>query len=447
MKRILHSVKRRKKSWTVGAVLVVGGGILVSQSMGGNAVETRYVLAAAERGTLMTSVTGSGQVQGEVEFDVSPESSGKVLRVDVQNGQHVNEGDVIAVLDSIDAAKTVRNARLNLANAQLSMQKLLDSVDSLTLLQAQNDLAQAERDLADLENGPNDRELQTAKDAITKAERGLAQAERGLVETRYDSEQALITASENGYNSVGEAFTDLSAAMSDLSDLVGTSASEFEYVGYYRLLVGPFFTEGLVDDYEDARDSYNIAWLAYRDLNHDSSIDDKIDLINQTLVAGKDIANTLIGARTLLNQIESVGYNSSAIADHIDDMITAILSNISKINSCVSSLQSTANNLRSTEVSAPNDIADAEFAVEEAESKLAETKIDLVDLTADPDPIDLAIARENVAEKKQKLADLEAGPDEIELNSQRLTLQDRQNSLNDALEAYANCTVRTPISG
>ncbi|PIY62693.1 hypothetical protein COY93_02560 [Candidatus Uhrbacteria bacterium CG_4_10_14_0_8_um_filter_58_22] len=447
MKRILHSMKRRKKSWTVGAVLVVGGGFLVGQSMGGNAVVTRYVLAAAERGTLMTSVTGSGQVQGEVEFDVSPDSSGKVLRVDVQNGQHVDEGDVIAVLDSADAAKTVRNARLNLANAQLSMQKLLDSVDSLTLLQAQNDLAQAERDLTDLEDGPDDRELQTAKDAVTKAERNLAQAERDLVETKYDSEQSLLTSSENGYNSVGEAFTDLSVAISDLSDLVGTSASEFEYVGYYRLLVGPSFTEGLVDDYEDARDSYNAAWLAYQDLDHDSSTDDKIDLINQTLAAGKDIADTLIDARTLLNQVESVGYDTSAIADHIDDMITAVPSNITKINSRVSSLQSTANSLRTAEINAPNDIADAEYAVEDAKSKLADAKADLIDLTADSDSIDVAIAKENVAEKKQRLADLQAGPDEIELNSQRLTLQDRQNSLNDALEAYTNCTVRAPISG
>ena len=415
--------------------------------MGGDAVQTRYVVVAAKTGTLVTSVSGTGQMEGEAEIDVNPEVAGTILEIDVANGQHVAEGDVLAVLDSADAAKSVRDARLSLASAELSLQKLEQSADALSILQAQNALAQAERALADLEDGPDAKEKQDAENTVAQAQRNLDQAQRSLDETSLGADQDLSSASEEGYNAVAQAFTELSSVMADLSDLMGTEFDEQEYVGYYDLLAGSFYADGLVEDYEAAENSYDAAWNAYRVSDHDSNTDAKIEIIDLTLTACKDVSNALNDAETLLNKIQEEGYATSAIRDHIDNLIALVPVDIVTINSHMSSLQSAADTIEQTDISAPYGVADAEDAVENATLALAVAQDDLVDLLDGADPDDVADARESVAEKQQELADLKAGTDALELESEQLSVQERQNSLSDALEEYAKYVVRTPISG
>ncbi|MFH1252767.1 MAG: HlyD family efflux transporter periplasmic adaptor subunit [Candidatus Uhrbacteria bacterium] len=447
MKKIWQIIKQWKKTFIFLIILLIGGGIWFSQTVGGGAVETRYVLAAVEKGTLMTSVTGTGQVQGEAEIEVKPEASGKVIEVVGQNGQQVEEGDILVVLDSTEAAKSVRDARLSLASAEGSLQKLQQPTDTLSLLQAQNALAQAKRTLADLEDGPDDQEIRDAEETVTQAERNLDQTKRNLTEIQMTSEQDLLSASEEGYDAVTEAFTELSAVMDDLSDFLGTELNEQEYLGYYELLTGSSYTDGLIDYYEATQDSYDVAWVAYRASDHDSETATKIEVIGSTLVAGKDMANTLNDAQTILNKIQEEGYSHSAISAHIDDMIETIPGDITLVNNLVSSLQSADDTIESTDLNAPNNITDAEAAAEEAEVALSTAQNDLADLRAGADSDELAAAKEDVAEKEQQLADLVAGTAELDLQVQQITVQGRQDALNDALEEYANYTVRAPISG
>lgn len=436
---------RWKKVSAGGIILVAGLGIWLGQSVNGQAVENRYVLASVEKGTLITSVAGIGQVKGEAEIEVNSEASGKAVSVAVKNGQHVESGDVLVVLDSTEAAKTVRDARLSLASANLSLQKLQASADALSLLQAQNALSQAERDLAAI--NPDAQEIQTAENTVTQAEHDLEKAQRDLEEIQVSSEQDILTASENGYNEVAETFTELSAVMADLADFIGTELSQQEYIGYYDLLAGSSYTDSLLEYYDNAEDSYNAAWAAYRVSDRDSDTEIKIETIELTLLACKDISDTLNDAQTILNKIQEENYDNSAIKDHIDDLIVIIPGDILIVNSRVSSLQSASDTIKNTDLTAPYNIIDAEDAVLEATTVLETAENNLADLQAGADPDEIAAAEESVAEKKQQLADLEAGTDAIDLQTQQLVVEDRQNSLNDALDNYENYTVRAPISG
>ena len=117
-------MRNHKKTFMFGILFLAGSGVWMGKIIQSNTIETRYIVEAVEKGTLVTSVTGTGQIQGESEISVVPETSGKVIQVAVQNGQYVQEGEVLAVLDSTDATKSVRDARLSLASAKLSLQKL-----------------------------------------------------------------------------------------------------------------------------------------------------------------------------------------------------------------------------------------------------------------------------------------------------------------------------------
>jgi len=104
---------------------------------------TRYVTAAVEKGTLILSVSGSGQVSAVNEVAIKAKVSGDVLYVPVQVGNEVKKGSLIAQLDDTDGQKAVRNAETSLENAKLSLEKLMAPASELSLLQAENSLAQA----------------------------------------------------------------------------------------------------------------------------------------------------------------------------------------------------------------------------------------------------------------------------------------------------------------
>ena len=447
MQRIYQFFIQRKKTAVFLGILLLGGGVLLFRAFSTSTSQTRYVLEVAEQGMLTTSVSGTGQVQGEAEIEVKPEVSGKVTKLVGESGQHVEEGDVIAVLDAKDAQKSVRDARISLESAQIAYDKLTADPDALSLLQAENALAQAQRTLSDLENSPTSSDLSDAQNEVDNAERSLEQAERNLTKVQTSAGQDLESASEDGYNAVTEAFADITSLMTDLSDLIGTEQSEEEYISYYNLMISSSYSDDVLSDYQTAQDSYNDAWSAFQNSNRDSGTEEKSTVITLTLQAAKDISTTLNSAQILLNRVDDHGYQNSTIADHIDEMMTTIPADVTRANSIISSLQSTANTIAETDLSAPNSISDAEDSVQEAKNALATAQENYSDVLDGADADEIAKAKETVAEREQQLADLNVDTNSLDVRSQELSLESARNKYNDALEDLAKYTVRAPISG
>ncbi len=114
-------------------VSLVGGTVLVYKKINGTSVETRYVLAAVERGTLITSVSGTGQVSTSNQVDIKPKVSGDITDVPAKVGHVVKKGDILVRLNARDALKTLRDAQANLTSAQISYQKAaMQSKNSVT---------------------------------------------------------------------------------------------------------------------------------------------------------------------------------------------------------------------------------------------------------------------------------------------------------------------------
>lgn len=447
MQRIYQFFRQRKKTAVLAVILLLGGGILIVRALSTDTAQARYVLEVAEQGTLTTSVSGTGQVQGEAEIEVKPEVSGKVVQLAVKSGQRVEEGDAIAVLDAKDAQKSVRDAKISLESAQIAYEKLMADPDTLSLLQAENALTQAERSLSDLENSPTDQELSDAQDEVDNTQRSLEQAERTLIKVQTSAEQDLESASENGYNAVAEAFANITSLMTDLSDFIGTEQSKEEYIGYYNLMASSSYSDSVLSNYATAQDSYDEAWSAFQSSSRDSSTEEKTEVIALTLQASEDISSTLNSAQIILNRIEDHGYENSAIADHIDEMMVTIPADIVTTNGIISSLQSSANTIEETDLSAPNSIADAEDTVEEAKIALATAQENYEDVADGADEDEIAEAKETVAEREQQLADLTVDTDSLDVRSQELSLESARNKYNDALEDLAKYTVRAPMSG
>lgn len=110
---------------------------------------------AATRGVVLSSVSASGTVQSPSDLSVGFQTSGTVTEIDVQQGDQVTEGEVVASLDSTSAEAGVAQAKASLisAEANLSQTKAGETTaqkkaDAVAVAQGHASLTQAKTQLA-----------------------------------------------------------------------------------------------------------------------------------------------------------------------------------------------------------------------------------------------------------------------------------------------------------
>lgn len=170
--------------------------------------EYQYVRTTTlTKGSLNDSVTVSGTVVSGDEADVTVSDSVKtykVATVEAEVGDTVQEGDVIATLDTTDLLKQIEDAQQShndaLQSAQTSYDRAVDDYNTSVvqhdnnLIDLQAKIDQADQDLADAEESLND-----------------AKSSRDSAKNTYD-------AAVNDYNSISAEFQTIKAQISTYTD-------------------------------------------------------------------------------------------------------------------------------------------------------------------------------------------------------------------------------------
>src|SRR3990167_11113902 len=118
--KLFTQIKKRKFASGIAFLLIVGIGYWGFGNFFSEDGVIRYASAQVQKGTLIVSISGSGQVSASNQIDIKPKASGDVVYVGVKNGQEVKAGTLIAQIDARDAQKTVRDAEVNLESANLA---------------------------------------------------------------------------------------------------------------------------------------------------------------------------------------------------------------------------------------------------------------------------------------------------------------------------------------
>ncbi len=158
-KKFFQAISHRKIITGIVILALIIGGYFGYKTLKGKTNETRYVLATVEKGTLITSVTGTGQVSPANQIDIKPQVTGDIIDIGLKNGDAVSQGEVIAKLDTKDAIKAVSDAQLNLDTAKLDLEKLTSTTSLSTnkdYLDAFNTLQSAFLNLTTSVNGIDD---------------------------------------------------------------------------------------------------------------------------------------------------------------------------------------------------------------------------------------------------------------------------------------------------
>ncbi|MDD5721117.1 MAG: HlyD family efflux transporter periplasmic adaptor subunit [Candidatus Pacebacteria bacterium] len=327
----MKSFLLKLKSWVFAhkktAILLV---IILSASVYGifkifnnSAQETRYVFASVERGTIVSSVSGTGQVSASNQIEIKPKISGDVIYIGVQSGQEVKAGALIAQIDAKDAQKSIRDAEINLESAKLSLEKLK--------LQNSNENMNAN---------------------LTKA---------------YD----------DGFNAVSDTFLDLPSTVTGLENLLNQNNLS-ENAARVSGKTAQDYRSTAETAYYDAKNAFDKNRIYYRTLNHNSPAKDIDKIINQTYETTKLIADAIKKLRNFVDFLSEDTGRTSEFTSYQNTLSTYTSTN----NGHLDNLLTIKTNIRNYNDAFPNanlDLQSSELSVKQKENTLQDTKDKLAD--------------------------------------------------------------------
>jgi HlyD family secretion protein len=125
------------KIWSALIIIVIiwGGYYLIQKTKSGQTTTT-YTLATVTDGTVITTVTGTGQVSANNQVAVNAQVSGTIDAINVSVGQSVKAGQILAHIDSTSAQQ-------GLQSSQLAYAQLTQAAKAGDITNAQNSLAQS----------------------------------------------------------------------------------------------------------------------------------------------------------------------------------------------------------------------------------------------------------------------------------------------------------------
>jgi RND family efflux transporter MFP subunit len=373
----------RGRAITFGALLLIGAFALAAgwyfffRDEAATARATEDI--PVKKMTLNTTLLISGKADAALNSNLAFQSAGRVSSVNVKVGDPVQQGQVLASLESEDLENAVASAQATQGAAQLKLEDLLDGSSAAELAAAeqavalaQSNYTKANNDYQDLLDGVSDADLATAQQAVALAQSQLATAQSNRQKLDDSPSDADVAAAESA---VAAAESSLTAA------------------------------ENSADNAANTRDSAEAALTGA-----------------ETAFCAEDNTPSFCGAR------------SAPISSGDRTIVENALTGAAPLPTVASGVISA----NSTYLNAVNAVASAEAAVTAAQDALdsAQAKLDVVE--EGPSSEDVAAADAAVASAQKavdaanaKLADVQDGPD----NFQRSTASSAVASALSALDS------------
>jgi RND family efflux transporter MFP subunit len=448
----LMKTKYRKNYWIIGClvvlVLAVGGfGLkkwLNSQSSTSQNIQTSKVTI----GIVSTSISGSGTVSPNQSSTLNWETSGTVAAVNVDIGQYVNAGDVLATLDSTSLDSSIIEAQAELVDAQTALDDLL-SPQPLEIAQAEADFVDAQENLDNLLT-PSALALAQAEDAVTQAQDALDALKNPSQLSIDQAETAVTVAQENLDSLLNPDPLDIANAESALltaqSDLVDAQAT-VDRLSYAR---------GTQEDIDAANAEYILAQdvvdrlqKVYESTKGDPNQDPVKAQALSTLEAAKAKRDTaLINLNWYKSSWteEEIAERNSALATAqatydaaqktIDELKSPTAEEIALAQSQVSDAQETLDTLKTPTAVA---LALAEAQVNDAQEAL--------DTLQNPTAVDIELARQQVTSAQETLDELKNGASESDIivAKSRVTLAEATLAKSQLVAPFAGTVTNVDV--
>jgi HlyD family secretion protein len=189
--KLSEIIEKRKKYILIAAILLVIGGYYWYNKSKSSSGQIQYVTEVAQKGTLTTSITGSGNVIVDQSSNIDPTITGTVANLAVNVGDKVAKGQFLfnIVNDdlSVSAAKSLtsykqalsslESAKANKKQAKLDLDKNTDGAKGRTVLE---------------------QKLESTEASVASAEQSLVSAQADLANQRANAAERRVVSPING---------------------------------------------------------------------------------------------------------------------------------------------------------------------------------------------------------------------------------------------------------
>lgn len=145
-----------------------------------------------------TALRGAGTIEID-EIDVASQVGGRLLRLNVAEGDTVHAGDTLAVLDRGEVAAELAAQLANAERAQAQARDLREGARPSEVLKARADVAAAEAELEWARLAAQRAEALLAQQAIAQAEVDRARSQRASADARVRAAREELRLREDGY--------------------------------------------------------------------------------------------------------------------------------------------------------------------------------------------------------------------------------------------------------
>ena len=271
--RSVRTFASAHRFWSVLIVIVVFyGGYRAYAAVTAAPTATRYITTTVATGTVVATMSETGQVSASHQITLSPQASGQIIGIYVQPGSRVAAGQVIAQLDASTAEQSLKSAELSLQNAELSYQQTTaTSTLALNLLNAQDGVTTAQIALAKAHDD--------AYASIASIYTDLSSVITGLNSTLYD------------YNVAGRANQQNIAAYTDLVSAHDNSI--------------PIYENAATTNYTAAVTAYDAALATYQATSRNAPNASVAALAKTTYAATQAVAQAVQSSHDFFDRVST----------------------------------------------------------------------------------------------------------------------------------------------
>jgi len=223
----------KKKIIIIIAIVVVVGGLIAANLLKkekGTEVEVEKVT----RGKIIQKVTGSGQIRPEVQVKVSANVAGKIIKLNAEEGDRVEKGQLLVELDQEQYLASLARAKSNLLSMRANEKKLKSEIIRSKELKERGLISSADFEAVEASYESAMSNTQQANAAVNEAEDMLAKtklhAEMNGIVTELNKEQGEIALGAQFQEDVIMVVADLSkmeaAIEVDEGDVVNVSLGD-----------------------------------------------------------------------------------------------------------------------------------------------------------------------------------------------------------------------------
>ncbi len=167
-------------------VLIAGGVIAYRVRSEANSTATAFSTSAVTRGTVTSSVTGTGPISAASAVPLNFKTSGKLTAIKVNVGDQVKAGQVLATLDTADAQASMQQAQASLGSAQAAYDKVAQGALPTDLITASAAVGVAQTQLASAQHNLAGAQEAAAKD-LAAAQQTVANAQQNLADVQQNA--------------------------------------------------------------------------------------------------------------------------------------------------------------------------------------------------------------------------------------------------------------------